>query len=82
MNIVLSEDARKQYKRLPKIAQTKILRKLEVLCKNPHAGKKLGGELGEFWSLRAWPYRIIYEINEKEKRVDVHKIKHRQGAYN
>lgn len=82
MNIVLSEDAQKQYKRLPKVAQTKILRKLEALGKNPYSGKKLGGDLGDFWSLRAWPYRIIYEINQKEKRIEVHKIRHRQGAYN
>ena len=32
-------------------------------------------------SIRAWPYRIFYEVNETENRVEVHKIKHRQGAY-
>ena len=82
MKVTLSEDAQKQYKRLPKSAQIKIFRKLEVLSKNPYSGKKLGGELGDFWSLRVWPYRIIYEINQKEKRIEVHKIRHRQGAYN
>ena len=82
MKVTVSEDAQKQYKRLPKAAQTKIFRKLEVLSKNPYSGKKLGGELGDFWSLRVWPYRIIYEINQKEKRIEVHKIRHRQGVYN
>jgi len=82
MNVVLSEDAQKQYNRLPRAVQIKIYKKLEVLGKNPYSGKKLGGELGDFRSLRAWPYRIIYEINQKAKRIEVHKIAQRQGAYN
>lgn len=82
MNVALSEDAQKQYNRLPKIVQIKIYKKLDVLSKNPYSGKKLGGELSDFWSLRAWPYRIIYEINKKARRIEVHKIAHRQGAYN
>jgi len=82
MKVVLSEDAQKQYRQLPKVAQAKILKKLEVLGKNPYSGKKLRGDLARFWSLRAWPYRIIHEINETKKRIDIHKIKHRQGAYN
>ncbi len=82
MKIALSEDAQKQCSRLPKAAQIKIYKKLEVLGKNPYSGKKLSGELADFWSLRVWPYRIIYEINKKADRIEVHKITHRQGAYN
>ncbi len=82
MNVALSEDAQKQYNRLPKVVQTKIQKKLDILGKNPYSGKKLWGELGDFWSLRVWPYRIIYEINQKAGRIEVHKIAHRQGAYN
>lgn len=82
MQVILSDDATKQYNRLPKPFQTKVKKKLLLLTKNPYAGKKLGGDFVGFYSLRAWPYRILYEINEQEKRVEVHKIKHRQGAYN
>ena len=81
MKVALSEDAEKQYSRLPNNARTKIKKKLLSLEQNPYSGKKLAGELSDFWSIRAWPYRIIYEINERAKRVEIHKIKHRQGAY-
>ncbi len=81
MRVIISEDAEKQYKHLPKSAQTKIAKKLQALTTNPFAGKKLSGEFKKFWSIRAWPYRIIYEINEKEKRLEIHKISHRQGVY-
>ena len=82
MEVVLSDDAKKQLKRLPKTARIKIFKKLDLLEKNPNSGKKLGGELSDFWSIRVWPYRIIYEIDIKLKRIDVHRIAHRQGAYN
>lgn len=82
MQVILSNTATKQYKRLPKSAQGKVKKKLLLLTTNPYAGKKLTGELTGIYSLRAWPYRVIYEINEQEKRIEIHKIKHRQGAYN
>lgn len=81
MNVVLSKNARKDYEHLPKPEQAKIKKKLASLEQNPHTGKKLTGELKGIRSLRAWPYRIFYEINETESRVEVHRIKHRQGTY-
>lgn len=81
MDVVLSKDAQKLYEHLPKSAQVKIRKKLTSLASNPYYGKKLTGEMKEIYSLRAWPYRILYEINQTEKRVEVHKIAHRQGVY-
>ena len=81
MNVVLSKDAHKQYNRLPKSEHAKIRKKLIALGQDPYSGKKLEGELEDFRSLRAWPYRILYEINEKKNRVEIHKIAHRQGIY-
>jgi len=82
MQVILSDDATKQYKRLPKVAQTKVKKKLLLLRNNPYAGKKLSGELVGTYSLKAWPYRILYEVNAEEERIEVYRIKHRQGAYN
>ena len=81
MNLILSKDASKQYQRLPKVDQTKVYKKLTILQQHPYEGKKLAGELEKIRSLRAWPYRILYEINEKKKTIAVHKIAHIQGAY-
>ena len=81
MNVVISKNAKKQYDHLPKPEQAKIKKKLIALERNPYIGKKLSGELSELHSLRAWPYRILYDINDKQKRIEVHKIAHRQEAY-
>lgn len=81
MNVVLARDAQKQYKRLPKPEQTKIKKKLTVISQDSLSGKKLEGELKGRRVIRAWPYRIIYSINETEQRVEVSDILHRQGAY-
>lgn len=81
MKVALSKDAQKQYARLPKSQQSKILKKIMGLGQDSNAGKKLEGELKGFRSLRAWPYRILYEINENKQTMEVHKIAHRQGVY-
>ncbi|MBI3379447.1 type II toxin-antitoxin system RelE/ParE family toxin [Candidatus Gottesmanbacteria bacterium] len=81
MQVILSKDAKKQYDHLPQREQKKIKKKLSSLEVNPLAGKKLSGELSLYRSLRVWPYRIIYTINESQKRIEVSDIEHRQGAY-
>lgn len=81
MEVVLSKDAQKHYKHLSNSEQKKIKKKLLLLKEDPWNGKKLTGEFQEKYSLKAWPYRIIYKINKQEKRVEVSTILHRQGAY-
>lgn len=81
MQVILSKDAAKNYKRLSPSEQKKIKKKLISLETNPLAGKKLEGEFEDKYSIRAWPYRIIYKFNKKEQRVEVSAIVHRQGAY-
>lgn len=81
MDVILAKDAQKQYKRLPKSEQIKIRKRLAAISQNPFVGKKLEGELKQRLAVRAWPYRIIYTINEFANRVEVSDILHRQGAY-
>jgi len=81
MEVILSKEATKEYNCLPKSEQAKILKKLSALRTDPSLGKKLAGELRGIRSLKAWSYRILYEINEKVKRIEILKIAHRQGVY-
>ena len=81
MDVVLSKNTQKEYKRLPKSVQIKVRKKLLTLETNPYSGKKLTGEFTGLYTVRAWPYRIIFEINLEKKRIEIHKIGHRQGAY-
>lgn len=72
-------EAVKQLKRLSTSEKKKVIKKLELLSKNPYSGKALKGELEGLRSLRAWPYRIIYEI--KNKTLIILSVAHRQSAY-
>jgi len=81
MDVVLSKSAQREYERLPKNIQVKLKKKLKTLEANPYQAKKLTGDFKGLFSLRAWPYRILYEINGSEQRVEVLKIAHRQGVY-
>lgn len=79
MEIFYKEPAVKQVKRIPKTEVKKVIRKLSNLGRNPYAGKPLKGELKGFYSLKSWPFRIIYRI--EKKNVVIYSVAHRQGAY-
>lgn len=76
----LAPTARKQFDKFPKSAKLKIEKGLFKLEVNSHVGKKLVGEFSGFYSLRAWPYRIIYQLSS-ENLIYVVAIFHRQSAY-
>ena len=72
----------KDLKKIDKTWQTKIIQKIEtVLTKNPHNGKKLVGNLSDYYKLRVGNYRIIYKIIDNKVSVEVIKIKHRKDIY-
>jgi mRNA-degrading endonuclease RelE of RelBE toxin-antitoxin system len=83
MKVLLTADAEKQFRKLPKPERSKVQKKLKLLTDNPQAGKKLAGAYAAQRSLRAWPYRIIYEISTtvNQEAIIVLAILHRQGAY-
>jgi len=79
--IVFSRSASKNFNSIPRNFQKKIFVKITVLEKEPLVGKRLTGKYKGIYSLRAWPYRIIYQINKKYKQVEIIDIIHRQGVY-
>lgn len=81
LKVIVTPQAAKQFKHLPSSEQTKIKKKLISLENNSLAGKKLSGELSELRSLKAWPYRIIYYIDQNKQSIFITSILHRQGAY-
>lgn len=81
MNVFVTPEAQKQYKKISQHHQKKLLRKLSSLEKKLFQGKKLTGEFRGLCSLRVWPYRIVYMIDRRRNEVWVVSILHRQGAY-
>lgn len=79
MEIIYKTSAFKQLKKIPKTELNKIHKKLEAIKNDPYAGKVLKGELQSFYSVKPWPYRIIYKIILKQ--IIIVSVSHRQGSY-
>jgi len=76
----LTEQAVKDLKELPVVDTLRLKKKLVYFSVEAVQGKKLSGKLRGFYSLRVWPYRIIYFFQNKNEVWIVH-IKHRKDAY-
>ena len=79
--VILAKSAGKKLKKLPKKKRLGILKALKELEKDPYLGKPLIGELSGLFSLRIWPYRVIYRIEKSRLMVIILDIGHRQGIY-
>lgn len=81
MKVELTDQALKQLLQLPKSEAKKITKKLHLLKTYPYLGKKLKGKLSEKYSLKAWPYRIIYIVIKGKHLIQIEVIELRQGIY-
>ena len=79
--ILLRKIVEKTLENLPKKDATKIALAINSLQDDPFLCNRLEGELLGFYSLRVWPYRIIYEIKKKELIIFIIKIGHRKDIY-
>ena len=79
--VVIKKKAEKEIAALPNKEQDRILAAFDVLRENPFVGKKLEGEYAGAWSLRVWPYRIMYTIHKEIVTVTVLRVGHRQSVY-
>jgi len=58
-----------RFKKLPEDIKERIAKVTEELMENPYLGLKLRGELADFWKIRIGKYRLIYRINEEERKI-------------
>jgi mRNA interferase RelE/StbE len=79
--VIIPRKVQKELNKIPQNFRKKIITVLFFLSKNPYLGKKLEGERKGEWSLKVWPYRIIYTIKKEQLIVLIIKIGHRQGVY-
>lgn len=54
---------------------------LAVLARDPYAGKKLHGKHKDYYSIRIWPYRMIYRIAKEESVIIFARIGHHKDVY-
>ena len=82
--IVTKEEFERQFRDLTKKDKPLAERLAKAILKleeNPYLGKPLSYDLSGLRSLRVGKYRIIYEINENEKKVILMAVSHRKRSY-
>jgi mRNA interferase RelE/StbE len=80
--ISFARSARKELEALEAKIVNRVFYKIEALSSQPRPSgcRKLVGEIN-LWRIRVGDYRVIYEIDDMSRRVDVVAIKHRSKAY-
>jgi len=80
--VALTTSAERELQRLTGPFVARLMTRLERLAADPRpAGcRKLQGGDRE-WRIRVGDYRIVYEINDRARTVDVTRIAHRRNVY-
>ncbi|MBN1694399.1 type II toxin-antitoxin system RelE/ParE family toxin [candidate division WOR-3 bacterium] len=80
-SLLILRRAQKELSDLPIDVYEKVKQTILKLSKNPrpYGCKKLKGRDG--WRIRVGNYRIIYEINDKDKSIIIFHIGHRKDIY-
>jgi mRNA interferase RelE/StbE len=80
--VALAASAEKELERLPTKVISRIVPRLENLAKlpRPPGCKKLKTGENE-WRIRIGDYRVVYEIDDAARTIDVTRIAHRRDVY-
>jgi len=79
---ITPEGSRHLHRLPPKILNAAVSLIFGALAENPRQlGKPLVGELHGLWSARRGDYRVVYEIDDDNQVVVIHRIQHRADAY-
>ncbi|MCM5705820.1 type II toxin-antitoxin system RelE family toxin [Larsenimonas salina] len=83
--IDVTDEARKQLKKIDKAEAKRILTYLKARVaseEDPRRyGKALSGDLGEFWRYRIGNYRVIASIEDQNITILVIRVAHRSKVY-
>ena len=81
-DIYIEKAAERDLKKLPAADFERIIPHLKSLAEDarPPGSRKISGTEHD-WRIRVGTYRIIYELNEKEKVVSILRVRHRREVY-
>ncbi len=80
--ILLARQAERDLRRLPAEIFQRVVRDLKELTQNPRPPgcRKLTGSQNDY-RVRVGDYRILYEINDEDRKVQVLRVGHRRDVY-
>ena len=82
--VFISHEAEKYYKKQDKNTKRRINRCIELISRAPLSGphvKRLHGELEGKYRYALGGFRIVYEVNNKNKTVEIKAIRSRGDVY-
>lgn len=81
--LVISKQAVKDFNALPKTAVIKVTRAIEALRidPRPRGCLKLKGKTEYLWRIRVGQYRVIYDIKDKVRIVEIREVGDRKDIY-
>lgn len=80
-SVRIKASAAKALRRIEVSDRRRVIEAIDRLAREPHAGGVLKGEFAGLRRLRVGPYRIVYEIQQRELTVLVVRIWHRRDVY-
>ena len=80
--VFLESRAEKDFKKLPREIRNRVFLAILDLKRDPRPTevKKLSAK-EEYYRLRVGDWRVVYEINTKQKKISIFRIRHRREAY-
>jgi len=79
--VEIKKSAEKEMDRLPDAVHQRVSEKILALENDPRppGSRKLEG--GEGYRLRVGDYRVLYTVNDQERRLLIYSVAHRREAY-
>lgn len=80
--ITFARSARAELEGLDATIARRVISRIEALAQlpRPSGGKKLKGEQN-LWRIRIGDYRVVYSVDDRQRIVDVVRIRHRREVY-
>ena len=80
--ITFARSARRELETLDVSVVRRVITKIEALAQipRPSGSRKLQGEQN-LWRIRIGDYRIVYSVNDRQRIVDIVRIRHRRDVY-
>lgn len=79
--VQIKRSAAKALRLIERQDRERLVRAIDRLAEEPHAGGVLKGEFAGLRRIRVGVYRIVYEVHEGELMILVVRVAHRREAY-
>ena len=80
--VTFARSARRELEDLEPRHIDRVLTRIEGLASEPRpsGAKKLQGAQ-QLWRIRVGDYRVVYSVNDRQRVVDIVRVRHRRDVY-